>query len=110
MTPPLKRPAEPASPIELIAHPPERGQRAGPVVLPCGCCCCCCCCLHTLGGLIGGLVGSVKPITPRPHPVDPDFPFPFRRDEFDIEGQVVSAGALYWLLVCFGIGLVSVWW
>jgi hypothetical protein len=41
--------------------------------------------------------------------VDPDFPFPFRRDEFEAEGQVVSAGALYWLLVCFGAGLVTIW-
>ena len=38
--------------IQLTVHPPERGQRPGPVTAACGCCCCCCCCLHTIGGLI----------------------------------------------------------
>jgi hypothetical protein len=110
MTPTRQRSdALPAARIEVTAHPPERRRPAGSVVLPCGCCCCCCCCLHSLGGLIGGIAGTVKPVAPQPRPVDPDFPFPFRRDEFDAEGQLLSAGMLYWLLVCFGTGLVSVW-
>jgi hypothetical protein len=100
--------AEGQTRIDVTAHPPERLRPAGSVVLPCGCCCCCCC-LHTLGGVIGAIAGSIKPIDPRPRPVDSDFPFPFRRDEFEGDGQVLSAGVLYWLLVCFGAGLVTVW-
>jgi hypothetical protein len=93
--------------IELTAHPAERRRAAGPVVLPCGCCCCCCCCLHTLGGLIGGIAGTVKPIAP---PADPDYPFPFRGEELDEGGQLLSASALYWLLVALGTGLGAVWY
>lgn len=49
-------------PIQIVAHPPERGRRRGVVLYGTCCCCCCCCCLHTLGGLIGALAGS----TPSP--------------------------------------------
>jgi hypothetical protein len=42
--------------------------------------------------------------------MDPDFPFPFRRDEFELEGPVLPAGVLYWLLVCFGLGLCGVYY
>src|SRR4051794_12873011 len=68
--------------IRFTARPPER-HGGKPVTLAVGgCCCCCCCCLHTIGGIIGGITGSVRPIprTPR-HINDPNFPFPFRRDE-----------------------------
>jgi hypothetical protein len=110
MSPTGKRPGtRRQTALEVTAHPPERRQHSGGLVLPCGCCCCCCCCLHTLGGLIGGIAGTVKAIEPRPRPADPDFPFPFRRDELEEEGQVLPAGILYWLLVCFGTGLVSAW-
>jgi hypothetical protein len=70
------------------------------VVLPCGCCCCCCCCLHTIGGLIGGIAGSLSRIDRPRRPLDPDFPFPFRRDEMEDE-VTFPAGVLYWLLVSF---------
>jgi hypothetical protein len=109
----MKRPATRTGPapdaVEMTAHPPERRRHGGAVVLPCGCCCCCCCCLHSLGSLIGGIVGSVQSVKAPPRPVDPDFPFPFRRDEFDVEGPVLPAGILYWLLVCFGLGVTAVW-
>jgi hypothetical protein len=94
--------------VEVQVHPPERG-RGSPVVLPTGCCCCCCCCLHTLGALIGGLIGTTQLINPPPRPVDPNFPFPFRRDELEEAGPVLPLGLLYWLLVCFGIGVTMVW-
>jgi hypothetical protein len=47
-----------ASPIHVQVHPGERGRRRG-VVLNAGCCCCCCCCcLHTIGGVLGAMLGS----------------------------------------------------
>jgi hypothetical protein len=97
-------------PVRVTAHPPERARRGAPVILPCGCCCCCCCCLHTIGGLVGGVVGSVTGIEPRPKPADPDFPFPYRRDELDEEGPTFPAALLYWLLVSFLIGVTCVWY
>ena len=106
MSTPAKKP-QPS--IQWTAHPPERRRPGGPVILPCGCCSSCCCCLHTLGGLIGGLVGTTAAIKPRARPVDPDFPFPYRRDEFDVEGESLPAGALYWLLVCLGLAVGSLW-
>jgi hypothetical protein len=102
------RPAPEA--IEVTAHPPERGRGGRPVVLPSGCCCCCCCCLHSLGSLVGGIVGSVQQIQAPPRPVDPDFPFPYRRDEFEVGGPVLPVGILYWLLVCFGLGATGVYY
>jgi hypothetical protein len=99
-----------AGPVRVTAHPPERARRGAPVTLPCGCCCCCCCCLHTIGGLIGGVVGSVAQIRPSPRPVDPDFPFPFRRDELDEDAPTVAPSLLYWLLVSFLIAVTAVWY
>ena len=43
-------------PVQLHAHPPERGRRRGVVVY--GGCCCCCCCLHSAGGLLGATIAS----------------------------------------------------
>jgi len=96
--------------IRLTAHPPERHRRADPVILPCACCCCCCCCLHSLGSLVGGIVGSVKPLDLPPREIsDPDFPFPFRRDELDEEGPVLPAAILYWLLMSLLLGIGVTW-
>jgi hypothetical protein len=64
----------------LTSHPPERARHAGSVVLHAGCCCCCCC-LHSVGGIIGGIVGTVYAVPARPRPVPPDFASPFRRGE-----------------------------
>ena len=103
-------PADPGPALTVTAHPPERARRPGPVVLPCACCSCCCCCLHTIGGIVGAAIGSVQEMEARPRrPVDPDFPFPFRRDEFEDEGPLLPATLLYWLLVLFLIGVVTVW-
>lgn len=105
---PTDGPAEPS--IRFTAHPPERRRRPAPVILPCACCSCCCCCLHSLGSLIGGIVGSVKPLNlPPREPSDPDFPFPFRRDELDDEGPVLPAAILYWLLVSLLLGVGAAW-
>ena len=104
-----KRPPSPG-PVRVTAHPPERARRGAPVILPCGCCCCCCCCLHTIGGLAGGVVGSVLRIRPWPKPDDPDFPFPYRRDEFDEESPAFSPALLYWLLLSFLIAVTAVWY
>src|SRR5436190_20113887 len=97
--------------IEVTAHPPERGRQSATVTLACGCCCCCCCCLHTIGGAVGGLVGSLLPIAPRPKiNIDPNAEFPFRRDEFFDEDEVMfSPALLYWLLVLTLTGAVSVY-
>jgi hypothetical protein len=110
MSDPVKRPGEAGNLVEMTTHPPERGRARGSVVLPSGCCCCCCCCLHSLGSLVGAIVGSVQTVRTPPRPADPDFPFPYRRDEFELEGPVLPAGILYWLLVCFGLGVGAVWY
>jgi hypothetical protein len=100
-----------SSAVRLTAHPPERHRRAGPVILPCACCCCCCCCLHSVGSVIGGLVGSVKQLDLPPREItDPDFPFPFRRDEVEEEGPIVPVGIVYWLLVAFLLAVGAVWY
>jgi hypothetical protein len=98
--------------IVVTSHPPERGRLVSPVTLACGCCCCCCCCLHMVGGVIGGLTGSLLPVAPRPKMVyDPDAPFPFRRDEFYDEEEILfSPTLLYWLLVLGLTSLFSVGW
>jgi hypothetical protein len=98
-----------SGPVRVEAHPPERLRRARTVTLPCACCSCCCCCLHTVGGLIGGVVGSVTVLPARTRPVDPDFPFPYRRDELDEEAPVVPAGLLYWMLVSLLMVLTAGW-
>jgi hypothetical protein len=97
------------SEIALTAHPPERRRGGSPVILPCGCCCCCCCCLHSIGGIVGGLVGTAAPVEQAPRPMDPSFPFPFRRDELDEDSPVLPVGMLYWMLVCFGLLAVALW-
>jgi len=62
------------APIQLQVHPPERRQRHGGVQLNSGCCCCCCC-LHTAGGLVGALIGSVTgPTSTPPHWIPPPPP------------------------------------
>jgi hypothetical protein len=94
--------------VEVIAHPPERGSR-GSVILPCACCSCCCCCLHSVGSLAGGILGSLKKQERLTRPVDPDFPFPFRRDELEEEGPLLPVMALYWLLVLFQLGVGAIW-
>src|SRR5579859_2882168 len=52
--------AVPGAVIHVTVHPSER-QRLRPAV-PAqagGCCsCCCCCCLHSVGSLVGGILGS----------------------------------------------------
>lgn len=68
----MPEPAVPSS-IRLTAHPPERHRRGEPVILASGCCCCCCCCLHSLGGLIGAIIGSVTQLGPPREPADLDF-------------------------------------
>jgi len=97
-------------PVRLMAHPPERGKRPTSVTLASGCCscCCCCCCLHTIGGLAGALSGSLLTIQPHLRPVDPSFPFPFRRDELDQEDTTFPAAALYWIVVSVLILVVTV--
>jgi hypothetical protein len=96
--------------IDVTIHPPERGRAAAPVVLPCACCTCCCCCLHSVGSLAGAIVGTVVSVPHVPsRPADPNFPFPFRRDEADEEEPLIPAGLLYWLVVSFLLGVGAVW-
>jgi hypothetical protein len=97
--------------VVVTAHPPERGRQGATVTLACGCCCCCCCCLHTVGSAVGGLVGSMLPIKARPKiNYDPSAPFPFRRDEFwDEEEIMFSPTLMYWLMVSVLTTIGSVW-
>src|SRR4051812_49179151 len=42
----------------LTSHPPGRRRRhSAPAQAGPGCCCCCCCCLHTVGSVVGAIVG-----------------------------------------------------
>jgi hypothetical protein len=100
-----------AAEVIVTAHPPERGRQASTVTLACGCCCCCCCCLHTIGSAAGGLVGSLLTVGSRPKQTyDPSAPFPFRRDEFfDEEEMMFSPTLLYWLMVSMVTSVGSIW-
>jgi hypothetical protein len=48
------------SPFLFVAHPPERGRSRSSVPVCAGACCTCCCCLHSIGGLLGAAIGSVR--------------------------------------------------
>lgn len=52
-----------SSKIEIVAHPPER-RRGCTTLLSAGSCCCCCCCLHSLGGVVGAIVGGSRGLPP----------------------------------------------
>jgi len=55
-------------------------------------------------------MGSVKSLDLPPREItDPDFPFPFRRDELDEGGPVLPAAVLYWLILGFLLGVGSIW-
>jgi hypothetical protein len=97
--------------VIVTAHPPERGRQASTVTLACGCCCCCCCCLHSVGSAVGGLVGSMLTIKARPKiNYDPSAEFPFRRDEFYDEEEIMfSPTLMYWLMVAIVTSLGSAW-
>jgi hypothetical protein len=102
-------PAEPLaqnSPLRVTRHPPEHGLASAPAVLPAGCCCCCCCCcLHTLGGLGGAALGSTAQIRTAPaRMLDPDSPFPYRRDVFEEDQPLIPPVLLYWLMVLLTVG------
>jgi hypothetical protein len=111
----MRKPPAPAdtssASFTLTRHPGERAPAGDTTSMACGaCCCCCCCCLHTIGGLIGGVSGSVKEIRlPPRRVVDPNFPFPFRRDEEEQIGESFPPAVLYWLLVSLLLGLVAVY-
>jgi hypothetical protein len=90
----------PQTPIQVTVHPPERRRRAASVIAAQACCCCCCCCcLHTVGGLVGGLVGSLLRVRPSPpaHKEDKGEPFPFRRDDLG-PSFTLSPAVVYWVL------------
>jgi hypothetical protein len=89
--------------VAVIVHPPERRRQRSPVIAAQACCCCCCCCLHTIGGLVGALVGSLMRVraTPRHREYDEDADIPFRRDELP-PSFTVPAALVYWGLVSLG--------
>jgi hypothetical protein len=94
-----------AAPPTVTRHPPEHGGHTTPDVLPAGCCCCCCCCcLHTLGGLGGAIMGSSMRIDTSPaRSLDPDSPFPYRRDVFEEDLPLIPPTLLYWLMVALTV-------
>jgi hypothetical protein len=52
--------------MTLYSHPPER-RRRGTVLLQGGCTCCtCCCCVHSAGGVLGAVYGSLRRGAPEP--------------------------------------------
>ncbi len=99
-----------STPLSITRHPPEHGSARAPEVLPAGCCCCCCCCcLHTLGGIGGAVMGSTMRLETRPWGrVDPDSPFPYRRDVFEEDEPLIHPVLLYWLMVMLLVAVLVV--
>jgi hypothetical protein len=83
-----------AAPVKFTRHPPER-RRSGSIVLAMGggCACTCCCCLHTLGAVVGAIVGSALPLSPPKQ----------ERSENAPEKPSPKVAAIFWALS----GLVS---
>jgi hypothetical protein len=81
-----------ADAVQVTVHPPER-QRLRPA-LPAqagSCCsCCCCCCLHSLGSLIGGIIGS-RPVMPPA--------------ESKPAGGVTAVGVFWWTTLILVVGV-----
>jgi hypothetical protein len=86
--------------VIVTVHPPERRHRGGVVVPSCACCSCCCCCLHTIGGLVGAVMGSVQkiPESVAPPPQELDSPYLQRRDEIE-EENLLPPQLVYWFTV-----------
>jgi hypothetical protein len=49
-------------------------------------------------------------VRPRPRPVDPSFPFPFRRDELEQDEATFPVAIIYWMLVLFLVAVVSLYY
>src|SRR3954447_8965677 len=92
-----------AAPVKVTRHPPER-RRSGSIVLAMGggCACTCCCCLHTLGAVVGAIVGSALPLSPpkqeRPENA-PEKPSPKVAAIFWALSGLVSLGVLGYFAV-----------
>jgi len=96
--------------VTITMHPPERRRPGGTVVVSCACCSCCCCCLHTIGGLIGAVAGSVGAIPehrPPPHLDELDSPYALRRDEFE-DDNLLPPQLVYWFTVLVTICATAV--
>lgn len=91
------------TPVTIERHAPEHGGPSPAAPAAAGCCCCCCCCLHTIGGLVGAIQGSITGQKPddrySPTRDDIDAPFPFRRDAEEEEQPLMPVPMLYWLVV-----------
>lgn len=83
--------AKPAG-ITLEAHPAERGRRRSEVTL-CAGCCSCCCCLHSVGGVLGAVMGSAMDA-----PAWSRDPNPFRKDAPSVNGLYWGLSGLVWLV------------
>lgn len=81
--------------VGFVAHPPERRRRST-TLLSAGCCCCCCCCVHTLGGIVGAVVGARRKDIPAPETLTTP-------EAVRIEAEKKAANRLvirvYWLCV-----------
>lgn len=82
-------PANPAAGarIAVIAHPPEHRRSRNPVIMNCGCSCCCCC-LHSVGGVVGAIVGLAL------------------ANRSAVTGPPPHIGALYWIVFQVINGLI----
>ena len=68
---------------------------------------------HDFGCAVTGIkdeTGSLLQVRSRPRPVDPSFPFPFRRDEFEEEAASFPIAVVYWMFVLFVVGGVSLYY
>jgi len=97
-----------AAPVKFTRHPPER-RRSGSIVLAMGggCACTCCCCLHTLGAVVGAIVGSALPLSPPKQERSenaPEKPSPRVAAIFWALSGLVSLGVLGYFAVSGGAG------
>lgn len=79
--------------VRVRAHPPERRPRSTSLLFA-GCCCCCCCCVHSLGGLAGGIIGSIRKGKPDPETLTTDA---LIQKESEIQRSHRYAVRVYWL-------------
>lgn len=89
----------------IVRHPPERGARAQQSVVVYSCCCCCCCCLHTVGSVIGAVLGGG--FRPQDGPqFDPNYRIPLTHWLF---GRLPYTQWLFWssLAIVLGVSLLA---
>jgi hypothetical protein len=92
--------------VELRRHPGERRPRREVILAQVGggcCCCCCCCCLQSVGGLIGGILGTNSRLDKVSEPAEAPV-----ETAPSYAGESVMCRVYWWLLLAVFVGAVFV--